>query len=136
MLKRSDGFTLIELLVVISVVAILAAVALPRLDSARQEAHFATVGQDLRNLGGAQERFHQGEGHYAQSLGALGYQGSDGVEMDVIPQSSDQGWAAVATHEALDPGRGCGMYLGSADPPPLPNGEVHSGGAGVLACVR
>lgn len=130
------GFTIIELFVVILIVGVLAALAVPNLSSARQEALYATVQQDLRNLGAAQERYYQDARAYAQSLGELDFQPTEGTQVDVIPQSTEQGWAATAIHTALEAGQGCAIYLGDADPPPLPDGTVHSSGVGVLECSR
>lgn len=128
------GFTLIELLVVIVVIGLLAAIALPRMGTARERAHYATIASDIRNLGGAQERFYQGVMSYSPNLAALDFQPSQGVVVDVT-EATAQGWSAVGTHDALPPNRGCAIYLGNAVPPPLPSGEAHSAGSGVVQCT-
>ncbi len=128
------GFTLIELMVVILVVGLLAAIALPRLTQARERAFFSTIQQDFRNLGSAQERYHQLHLSYAQDLASLGFDPTVGVQVQVVEASSG-GWSAQGTHESLGQARGCAVYLGDADPPSIPGGGSHTNGPGVVQCA-
>jgi len=58
-LHRRSGFTLVELLVVIAVLAVLAALLFPVLQSARHKAWEATCASNLRQLGVAVEMYAQ-----------------------------------------------------------------------------
>lgn len=132
--QTQAGFTLIEILIVVVILGILAAIVVPRMSIARERAHYATIASDIRNLGAAQERYFQGAMSYSQNLGDLDFGASPGVVVDVT-EATPLGWAAVGTHDALPPNRGCAIYLGNAVAPPLPSGEPHSAGANVVECT-
>jgi len=128
----NGGFTLIELLIVVVIIGVLASVAIPTLEAARERAHFASITSDFRHLSQAQELYFQTTMMYGD-LADLGFTPTQGVEV-VVAEATTQGWAAVGTHAALDASRGCSIYLGDAGPPPLPNGQPHGGAAGTADC--
>ena len=68
-MKGRKGFTIIELLVVISILMLLASMALPRLSYLRQKAIVASMISDLRNLVTSQEAFISSHGDYAGGSG-------------------------------------------------------------------
>src|SRR5690606_41692212 len=56
-MRDTRGFTLIELMVAISILGILASIALPRYSYLRQRAYVTAMQSDLRNLMTAQEGY-------------------------------------------------------------------------------
>ncbi len=129
------GLTLVELLLVTVFVGILAAVALPRLDSARRRAHLSSITQDFRNLGAAQERYYQLNFSYAVNLADIDFQTTPGVQLNVT-EATPAGWAAVGTHEALEARMGCAIYIGNAAAPALPNGQPLTVNPGTPECTQ
>jgi prepilin-type N-terminal cleavage/methylation domain-containing protein len=51
------GFTLIELLIVVVIISILAAIAIPKFRTTKEEAYMSKMKGDLRNLATAQEAY-------------------------------------------------------------------------------
>lgn len=117
MLANRKGFTLIELLIVVVIIGILAAIAIPKFNSAREKAYFSAMMSDLKNLATQQEIYYAQNFKYTDDdNAALGFVASQGVHVTTV-EASQTGWAAYATHEALHTDLGCAIYLGSASAP-------------------
>lgn len=114
MLRNREGFTLIELLIVVVIIGILAAIALPKFGQTREAAYYTTMKADLNNLRSAQEMYYQtgGDFAYATTLGNLDFTASNGVTITLVSQTTDQAWAAEATHAALAATEGCAIAFG------------------------
>lgn len=117
-----------ELLITVVVIAVLAAIAVPRYMSFRRRAYLATLRNDLRVLSIQQELYHQAHGTYTSTAAVAEFQESPGVQM-YLTDVTTEGWAATATHTAA-PGAVCAMFMGTdsaADAPPATE-------AGKIAC--
>ncbi len=66
----ANGFTIVELLVVIAIVAILAAILLPAVQSAREASRRSACANNLRQIGVALENFHAARGFFPPGRGA------------------------------------------------------------------
>jgi len=116
MRSRRAGFTLIEVMVVVVILAILAAMAIPRFKNTKGKGHSAALRTDLRNLATAEESYFFSNGHYSTALDSLNFRGSPGVIV-TIPEASNQGWSASVTHPESYPLK-CALYEGTAAPLP------------------
>ena len=120
MKRNTKGFTLIELLIVVVIIGILAAIAIPKFASTKQNAYLATMKTDLRNLATAEEGYASNNaGAYfsgtATQLSAVqSYAPSAGVT--VVVATSGAGWSATATHASAS-GKTCGIYVNLATAP-------------------
>jgi general secretion pathway protein G len=123
MLTRRSGFTLIELLIVMTIIGLLAAIALPKFGRTRERAHFKAMASDLRQLITQQESYWSNPNNnylYAPDLTSLpDYKTSSGVTVG-IANATAQGWSATATHAALASTQTCAIYMGTVATVPAP----------------
>lgn len=141
-MRDRRGFTIIELLVVISIIGLLASIAMPRYHLVKQRAQVAAMISDLRNLLMAEEGYLATYGDYAGGIvagpdqpgtggaGRVSLLLSDGVQMVVTYHTgaTGQGWSAVANHEqvTIPHTDECGIFVG--DLSYSPSAEVVSPG--------
>ena len=128
-MRDRKGFTLIELLIVVVIIGILAAIAIPKFNSARERSFRSTVMTDLRNLAGLQEIYHSGNHTYSSSFTDLEMTWSDGVTI-TVNEATGTGWAATAAHAGV-PSQQCGVYHGNA----AASGGSPAAVAGVITCT-
>jgi general secretion pathway protein G len=69
--ERSRGFTLLEMIVVVSILAILAAIALPNYKVAQIQAKEAVLKEDLYRLRDVIDQYYVDKGQYPPSLESL-----------------------------------------------------------------
>ena len=136
MKRNTKGFTLIELLIVVVIIGILAAIAIPKFASTKQNAYLAAMKTDLRNLATAEEGYaSNNNGAYYGSATAVtqaapavplgSYQPSAGVSITVTATSP--GWSAIATHSAVS-GKTCAIFVNTtAVAPATAEGEPKCG---------
>ena len=111
MVKSSrDGFTLIELVVVVSILAILAAIALPNYKSAIIQAKEAVLREDLYRFRDLIDQYQADKGRYPESLQALV---TDGYlrKIPVDPFTRQADWTEVPSEpDPSNPDEPAGIY--------------------------
>jgi prepilin-type N-terminal cleavage/methylation domain-containing protein len=119
------GFTLIEILIVVVVIAILAAIAIPRYQQYRAAAYSSSIRRDLRSMAVAQEDFYATHARYADlaSGDTLDILTSPGVSIEYWGE--EFGWKAKGVHPLAYPIT-CAIFWGkiAAIPPATSEGQV------------
>ena len=130
-MRRSSekGFTLLELLVVMTIIGILAAVAIPALRDSPQRAREAALKEDLFTFRSTIDQFHGDKGYYPPDLQTLV---TDGYlrQIPVDPMTkSRETW--VVDYEELEVGDESASSGGEGQAPAEPTApgiiDVHSG---------
>jgi prepilin-type N-terminal cleavage/methylation domain-containing protein len=114
MTRSRRGFTLIELLVVVVVIGILAVIAIPKFQSTKGKAYFASMRSDLHNLTTAQESFFYLTGKYTTRLDSLSLVPSRG-DIVKVTEATATGWSATSENPESYP-HFCAFFLGDAAP--------------------
>lgn len=124
------GFTIVELLTVITIIGVLASIAIPKFHATRERAVVASMISDLRNILTSQEGFYSANDDYAGGIttgpeqpgqggsGRISFSPSSGnvVMLGRRTQGGSVGWWATVrnprvTLAATDI---CGVYVGHA----------------------
>jgi prepilin-type N-terminal cleavage/methylation domain-containing protein len=87
--QRRRGFTLIELLIVISIILVILAIAVPKMNKQMQSAHEMAVIREIGSIHVAETQYYSQFGKYATALNQLGppVSGADGPEgANVLPK--------------------------------------------------
>ena len=107
------GFTLIELLIVVTIIGILATIAIPKFSRAREKAFIAAVTSDLKTMAAHMEIYQSTNQVYPASVALLvDFVGSKDVNLTVNEANAGQGWAATGNHNGLS-GQQCGIFYGN-----------------------
>jgi general secretion pathway protein G len=99
--RYQRGFTLLELLVVMTIIGILAAVAIPALRDSPQRAREAALREDLFTMRSTIDQFHGDKGYYPPDLPTLVTEGYlRQIPLDPMTKSRET-W--VVAYEELEP---------------------------------
>ena len=120
------GFTLLELLVVMTIIGILAAIAVPALRDSPQRAREATLREDLFTFRSVIDQYHGDKGSYPpdlQTLVTAGYIRK--IPIDPMTKSAET-WVVALEEPSTE-----GESSGPADQPVTPGiVDIHSGATG------
>jgi general secretion pathway protein G len=120
---NDQGFTLLELLVVMTIIGILAAIAVPALRDSPQRAREATLKEDLFTMRSVIDQYHGDKGSYPPDLATLvsaGYIRK--IPIDPMTKSADT-WVTVLEEAPAAPDSGA-----PADTSTTPGiTDIHSG---------
>jgi general secretion pathway protein G len=99
--QAAAGFTLLEMIIVVAIIGILAAIAMPHLQTMPTRANEVVLKNNLHTLRDVLDQFYGDKGHYPDTLETLVKDGYlRAVPMDPITKSNDT-WVVV--REELDP---------------------------------
>ena len=109
--KRQEGFSLIELLIVITLIGIIAAIAVPSLLASRRAANEGSAIASLRTLSSAEATFQSNS--VAKIYGDLNDLATAGLIDTTLASGTKSGYTIVATPSG---GVGTYTYLATASP--------------------
>lgn len=132
------GFSFIEILTVITIIGVLASIAIPKYRGTKERALVASMISDLRNIVSGQEGFYTGNDDYAGGIwsrperagkngsGRISFTPSPGnrVSMTRRTRAGSVGWRATVRNPQVTNRRTdvCGIYVGH--PSFAPNARV------------
>lgn len=115
-MRNRRGFTFVELMIVVTIMGLLASIALNRLIGTQSRSFVATMKSDLRNFALAEESYFYDFDVYSGDVTTLenrGFAISTGASVSVN-EATVLGWSTTATH-ANTPVQ-CYIFIGSAAP--------------------
>ena len=125
-----EGFTLLELLVVMTIIGILAAIAVPALRDSPQRAREAALREDLFAMRSVIDQYHGDKGNYPADLQTLVTEGYlRKIPTDPMTKSADTWTVAYEEAPTSDSSSGSGSSgSGDTGTPQAPGIiDVHSG---------